>query len=547
MAPSGERPAAHRTRVGACGGRTSAVSESGFSLYAGRGNPNWSATGPREAFHALGYFALDESRRVWTADNLGGMPERRGIGERFGSWVRRHPQLPGVELLAACVQYALARWAFDKDEFVHELADAVTGDNYPLPGRMLTHAEHIVRGYLGFEMFGTRPPKGDMSLFATEGAAAAMCYVFDSLVTNGILAEGDKVALMAPAFTPYVEVPELDAYGFEVVEVRASRCAETGVRQWHYPREEVAKLADPAVRLVCVANPGNPPSPAPGDRVAEQIKEIVATANPRLLIVTDDVYGTFVPGFHSLAADVPRNTLLVYSYSKHFGCTGWRLGVIGLHDDNVIDEMIADLPRERKDRLARRYRSLTPEPEKLRFIDRLAADSRPVAPRHTAGLSLPQQAMMVLFSLFDLLEEGQAYKERVRQILRQRLDLLLEGARMQTADDGRRPGHHVELDLLAEAERVHGKEFADFLEKTYEPADPVFRLAARTSAAAPPGGGSDGPEWSVRISLAGLDDMDCLKIGHHLREVFREYVAEWTRSLSPRGPAGEAGHPGAAC
>ncbi|MFG2716449.1 bifunctional aspartate transaminase/aspartate 4-decarboxylase [Streptomyces goshikiensis] len=515
-------------------------------LNAGRGNPNWTATGPREAFHALGYFALDESRRVWTADNLGGMPEKRGIGERFDSWVRRHPQLPGVELLTACVQYALARWAFDKDGFVHELADAVTGDNYPEPGRMLTHAEHIVRGYLGFEMFGPRPPKGEMSLFATEGGTAAMCYVFDSLVENGILRKGDKIALMTPVFAPYVEIPELDAYEFEVVEVRASLFAETGVRQWHYPREEVAKLADPAVRLVCVVNPGNPPSLALDDRVAEQIKEIVATANPRLLVLTDDVYGTFVPGFRSLAADVPRNTLLVYSYSKHFGCTGWRLGVIGLHDDNVIDEMIADLPQERKDHLARRYRALTPEPDKLRFIDRLVADSRSVALRHTAGLSLPQQAMMVLFSLFDLLEEGQAYKERVRQIVRQRLDLLLEGARMKIADDDRRAGYYVELDLLAEAERVHGKDFADFLERTYEPVDPVLRLAAQTSVVLLPGGGFDGPEWSVRISLANLDDMDYLKIGHHLREVFREYVAEWTRSPSPRGPAGEAGHPGAA-
>ncbi|MFE3939515.1 hypothetical protein ACFXPJ_38610 [Streptomyces goshikiensis] len=88
--------------------------------------------------------------------------------------------------------------------------------------------------------------------------------------------------------------------------------------------------------------------------------------------------------------------------------------------------------------------------------------------------------------------------------------------------------------------------FAYLRETPSAPPPPVLRLAARTSAAAPPGGGSDGPAWSVRISLADLDDMDCLKIGHHLREVFREYVAEWTRSPSPRGPAGEAGSPGAA-
>ncbi|MFD5506741.1 bifunctional aspartate transaminase/aspartate 4-decarboxylase [Streptomyces sp. NPDC127051] len=499
-------------------------------LNAGRGNPNWIATGPREAFHALGYFALDESRRVWTADHLGGMPERRGIGKRFDSWIRRHPELPGTELLSACVAYALSRWGFDEDALVHELADAVIGDNYPVPDRMLVHAEQIVRGYLDFEIFGERPAVDRLSLFATEGGTAAMCYVFDSLVQNGILHKGDKIALMTPVFAPYVEIPGLDTFEFEVVEVSASLFAETGVRQWRYPPEEVAKLADPEVKLVCLVNPSNPPSLALSDRVAGQIKEIVATANPRLLIVTDDVYGTFVPGFRSLAAELPRNTLLVYSYSKHYGATGWRLGVIGLHDDNVIDEMIAELPREEKERLARRYGSLSPEPAGIRFIDRMVADSRSVALNHTAGLSPPQQALMVLFSLFDLLEEGQAYKERIRGIVRRRLGLLLEGAGMKIAEDDRRAGYYVELDLLAEAERVHGKEFAQFLEKNYEPVDPLFRLAEQTSVVLLNGGGFDGPQWSVRVSLANLDDLDYLKVGHHLRTIFQEYAAEWQRS-----------------
>ncbi|MFK0238173.1 bifunctional aspartate transaminase/aspartate 4-decarboxylase [Streptomyces vinaceus] len=499
-------------------------------LNAGRGNPNWIATGPREAFHALGYFALDESRRVWTADHLGGMPERRGIGKRFDSWIRRHPQLPGTELLSACVAYALSRWGFDQDALVHELADAVIGDNYPVPDRMLVHAEQIVRGYLDFEIFGERPAVDRLSLFATEGGTAAMCYVFDSLVQNGILRKGDKIALMTPVFTPYIEIPGLDTFEFEVVTVSASLFAETGVRQWRYPPEEVAKLADPEVRLVCLVNPSNPPSLALSDRVAAQIKEIVATANPRLLIVTDDVYGTFVPGFRSLAAELPRNTLLVYSYSKHYGATGWRLGVIGLHEDNVIDEMLGELPREERERLARRYGSLSLEPERIRFIDRMVADSRSVALHHTAGLSPPQQALMVLFSLFDLLEEGQAYKERIRTIVQRRLGLLLEGARMKIAHDDRRAAYYVELDLLAEAERVHGKDFADFLEANYEPVDPLLRLAEQTSVVLLNGGGFDGPQWSVRVSLANLDDLDYLKVGHHLREIFHEYAAEWRRT-----------------
>ncbi|ALO08610.1 L-aspartate-beta-decarboxylase [Streptomyces venezuelae] len=88
----------------------------------------------------------------------------------------------------------------------------------------------------------------------------------------------------------------------------------------------------------------------------------------------------------------------MYSYSKHYGCTGHRLGVIDLHDDNVVDELIANLPQTEKDRLDRRYGTLGLEPGKIRFIDRLVADSRQVALNHTAGLSLPQQVQMALFS-----------------------------------------------------------------------------------------------------------------------------------------------------
>ncbi|MFC8449756.1 bifunctional aspartate transaminase/aspartate 4-decarboxylase [Kitasatospora sp. NPDC057223] len=501
-------------------------------LNAGRGNPNWVATGPREAYLALGHFALSESRRVWTADNLGGMPEETGSAERFDAFVRSNPALPGIELLRASVNLAVDRFGFDRNAWIHELTDSAIGDNYPVPDRMLVHTEQVVRGYLQEELMAGRPPAGTQpELFATEGGTAAMCYIFDSLLKNGVLRKGDRIALMVPVFTPYIEIAELDTYGFDVVRVEANRFAERGVREWRYPPEEVAKLADPAVRLVCLVNPSNPPSLALSARVTEQIAQIVAESNPNLVIVTDDVYGTFVDGFRTIAADLPRNTMLVYSYSKHYGATGHRLGVIGLDRDNVVDEQIAALPQAEKDRLALRYGTLSLDPEKIRFIDRLVADSRQVALNHTAGLSLPQQVQMALFSLFALLPEGKAYKAKVQAIVRERLDLLLEGSGMRIADDPQRAGYYVELDLLAEAERVAGPDFAAYLLKTYEPTEPLFRLAEQTGVVLLNGGGFDGPEWSVRVSLANLDDLDYLKIGHHLKEIFDDYRAEWQASL----------------
>jgi aspartate 4-decarboxylase len=47
-------------------------------LNAGRGNPNWVATTPREGFFLLGQFALAESKRVWDEPGFGGCRADRG-------------------------------------------------------------------------------------------------------------------------------------------------------------------------------------------------------------------------------------------------------------------------------------------------------------------------------------------------------------------------------------------------------------------------------------------------------------------------------------
>src|SRR5579862_89713 len=52
-------------------------------LDAGRGNPNWIATTPREAYFLFGQFGIEASKRVWDEPDLGGMPKRDGIGEHF--------------------------------------------------------------------------------------------------------------------------------------------------------------------------------------------------------------------------------------------------------------------------------------------------------------------------------------------------------------------------------------------------------------------------------------------------------------------------------
>ena len=170
-----------------------------------------------------------------------------------------------------------------------------------------------------------------------------MCYVFDSLVANSLLSPGDRIALMVPIFAPYLEIPHLARYRFDVVAIRATKRTENGLHTWQYDTDELDKLADPSVKALFVINPSNPPSVMLAPDASDRIAEIIATEHPELIVVTDDVYSTFVQDFRSLMSIVPRNTIGVYSFSKYFGATGWRLGVIAIHPDNVFDAKIAGL------------------------------------------------------------------------------------------------------------------------------------------------------------------------------------------------------------
>lgn len=158
----------------------------------------------------------------------------------------------------------------------------------------------------------------------------------------------------------------------------------------------------------------------------ETLTHLVRDRRPDLIILTDDVYATFVDGFRSVASVAPHNTILVYSYSKYFGATGWRLGVIGLHQDNILDRKIAALPPGQRDALRERYGRVELDPDDMKLIERLCADSSSVALHHTAGLSTPQQVMMTLFSLYCLVDTEKAYRREAQSLVIRRYRALYE-------------------------------------------------------------------------------------------------------------------------
>ncbi len=493
-------------------------------LNAGRGNPNFLATLPRRAFLRLGDFALREAERsyAYLDSGIGGLPERPGIVQRFESFAYKHEDSEGVGFLQRSITYVRDQLGLDREAFLFELVGAFLGCNYPVPPRMLPHAEEIVKAYLSEEMFGPVAHQGDFALFATEGGTAAMTYVFQSLRANKLIHPGDKIALGTPIFSPYLEIPPLADYGLEIVDIRMDEEAD-----WQFPEAELKKLEDPDVKVFCLVNPSNPPSARLSDRCLDQLAALIDGRRQDLIVVTDDVYGTFADDFVSLFAKCPVNTLLVYSFSKYFGATGWRLGVIGLHQENAIDRALGALPEADKKELDERYVSLTTEPRGLRFIDRLVADSRSVALNHTAGLSLPQQLQMTLFALNELMDRQGHYKASAKQLIRDRYKRLYRNMGLDVQRTAEDVNYYTLIDLSKLGAQLYGKAFAAWFEEGNKGTDFLFRLAEETGVVLLPGKGFEVVYPSARVSLANLTDAEYAAIGCFTRKVLDEFYQDF--------------------
>ncbi|UYM16618.1 bifunctional aspartate transaminase/aspartate 4-decarboxylase [Endozoicomonas euniceicola] len=499
-------------------------------LNAGRGNPNFLAIAPRRAFLQLGEFALQEAERSYSYLNsgFGGLPETDGMLQRFEVFRHNHEDAVGMRFIQAALSLVKDQLGILPEQLLAEMVNASLGCYYPQPMSMLKYFEPVVKAYLRQELCDGLKAGDDFHLFATEGGTAAMSYIFQSLHANGLLSAGDRVALLTPIFTPYLEIPELADYQLHVVELEADEKSN-----WQLSPDELHKLNDPDIKLLCLVNPSNPPSVALSQSSLQALTKLIQSQRQDLLVVTDDVYATFADSFISLFATCPRNTLCVYSFSKFFGATGWRLGVIALHKHSVYDQLVQD---KNDDEVNARYASISSEPKKLPFLERLVADSRSVALHHSAGLSAPQQLQMTLFALGSLIDSEGHYQRGAKRLIRSRYQTLYQNIGLPEEPSESIVGYYTLLDLGLLASRLHSQAFADWFLGRHSCAEFLFRLADETGIVLLPAAGFDVHVPAVRVSLANLTLANYAAIGQFARQVldefFQEYCHEQERSLN---------------
>ncbi|BDH64637.1 TPA: aspartate 4-decarboxylase [Enterococcus faecalis] len=495
-------------------------------LNAGRGNPNWTAPTPREAFFLLGQFATKETLREGSEQTAGMIQPSFGRTQRFLNFLAENPS-KGATFLQEIWTAEHNYFGMDKEMWLDAMLDYVIGDNYPNPVRCLKACEQPIKAYLNQELFSSEAQPFD--IFAVEGGTAGICYLFDTLANNYLLEKGDRIALLLPTFAPYLEIPELPRYDFDVVKIKAEQMIIDGKTTYQYSNKEIDKLKDPSIKAVFVVNPSNPTANAMGKPTIEQIKQIVAVDNPKLMILTDDVYGTFVPAFRSLFTELPYNTACIYSYSKYFGATGWRVGTIAVSQENIFDQLLKELPVAQKMELQARYATLNADTSQINFISRLVADSRDIALNHAAGLSSIQQAMMALFSLYALLKDGQAYKDEVMDICHTREKLLFRTLGIEEPLASLNTAYYCEINFRDWTEKRYGPEFSSYLTKSWTITKVLTSLAEKEKLMLLKADAFGSDKWSVRISLANLATNQYSEVGKRMIRLSEHIKEEWLR------------------
>ncbi|MCK4807753.1 MAG: bifunctional aspartate transaminase/aspartate 4-decarboxylase, partial [Candidatus Aegiribacteria sp.] len=178
-----------------------------------------------------------------------------------------------------------------------------------------------------------------------------------------------------------------------------------------------------------------------------------------------------------------------------------------------------------------RYKTIATDPSKIKLIDRLVADSRAVALNHTAGLSTPQQVMMVFFSLQELLDsDSHLYRKEMQDIVHERYETLYKALGTEGPELPCYACYYTTIDIKKLALERYGEKFRSWMEKTHEPIDFVWRLAEEKGIVLMDGGGFDAPEMSVRVSLANLFKDDYAEIGKGISDLLDEYRKEWEKT-----------------
>ena len=508
------------------------VKGEGTVLNAGRGNPNFFNDFCRKIFAHLQLTCMKISSKVKFLHDLNVYPTidqynyEKVLHKEIKTWPPREQQFFKVYM-----SY-LKKRALDKklnvNHIFHDVVLSTLGCYYPVPPQIQPHVGLVCEDFLYDLVIGKNANKkyegskmnpDDFECFATEGAAAGILYIFNTLKENFLLNPGDSIALITPIFSPYLEMPLLSDYKLKIVELKGNPDNDYSLDD-----SEINKLKDKKIKALFMVNPANPSAFSLSKENIEKIGKIVNTERKDLIVLSDNVYAPFVKEYNSFMLTCPRNTIEVFSLSKYFGTTGWRLGLTMVAKDNRFNNLIKHLSKNKKRKLYKRYDIATIDPNKLTFMNRLVFDSRQVAEAHVGGLSTPQQVLIGLFLFYALEDTSHIYKNEIYNLLQTRIELLYSNLNTPVHIDNRSTNYYNLLDIPQITENLYGTSARLYLEKHYEYLEFLLYLARYYQVVLLPGAGFGANQWKARASLANLKTNDYKKISVALAKCIKDFV-----------------------
>jgi len=501
-------------------------------LNAGRGNPNFYNNFVRQCYTQLQASCLQLSsdlQPIPNVDKIVGLkvyplPTKMNFQTGMMKHLKKMSNKKEEKFIGEYLKYLAVeakKQKLDVNRIMHDVVLSMIGCFYPSPPRIQPHLNLVVKNFMHNLIFGnknTTEKPDDYEYFATEGAAAGILYVFNTLHINGLLRHGDTIALITPIFSPYLEMPILKRYKLKILQMQGDPNNE-----WSLSDEEIEKLKDKKIKGLFMVNPANPGAFSLPLRNIKKIGEIVNTVRKDLVILSDNVYAPFVKEYNSLAYSCPQNTIEVYSLSKYFGTTGWRLGVCMVRKENRFNTLLKNLPKNIKKQLKVRYATSSVTPSKLTFMERLVSDSRQVAEAHVGGLSTPQQAMIGMLLFYDMNDKKRVYQNEILSLLKYRMQLLYSELNTPVVITARSTNYYNLLNIPEITENLYGKEARTKLEKTNY-LHFLFHLAKKYKTVLLPGIGFGAPKWYLRISLANLASTDYKLISKNIKLCIRDFT-----------------------
>jgi len=109
------------------------------------------------------------------------------------------------------------------------------------------------------------------------------------------------------------------------------------------------------------------------------------------------------------------------------------------------------------------------------------------------------------------------------EILHRRAWALIGGLGLQLTPNPLYDAYYGLIDFEFWARKNIGEEAVEYLKQNVHPLDLAFRLAEDRGIVLLNGSGFEAPDWSLRVSLANLDDDVYEEIGRGVRSIARGY------------------------